>query len=94
MHVALYHAFNWNPPKFGHVPLLVDGKGQKLSKRNADTDISFLRYRQGILSASLVNFAALLGWSHIQKSDIFSLEELAQVVWYFGNDCTRVAADI
>lgn len=80
MHVALYNAFKWEPPRFGHVPLLVDKSGQKLSKRNADIDLSSFKDQQGIFPATLVNFAALLGWSHSQKSDIFDLEELEQLV--------------
>jgi glutamyl-tRNA synthetase len=80
MHVALYNAFNWTPPRFGHVPLLVDKSGQKLSKRNADIDLSYFKDKQGVFAATLVNFAALLGWSHTQKSDVFSLEELEQLV--------------
>lgn len=80
MHVALYNAFKWTPPQFGHVPLLVDKSGQKLSKRNADIDLSFFKDTQGVFAATLVNFAALLGWSHTQKSDIFNLEELEQLV--------------
>ncbi|PKX99458.1 glutamate--tRNA ligase MSE1 [Aspergillus novofumigatus IBT 16806] len=79
MHVALYNAFNWTPPRFGHVPLLVDKSGQKLSKRNADIDLSFFKDKQGVFAATLVNFAALLGWSHTQKSDVFSLDELEQL---------------
>ncbi|EHA24872.1 hypothetical protein ASPNIDRAFT_121468, partial [Aspergillus niger ATCC 1015] len=79
MHVALYNAFKWTPPQFGHVPLLVDKSGQKLSKRNADIDLSFFKDTQGVFAATLVNFAALLGWSHTQKSDIFNLEELEQL---------------
>ncbi|EAW19194.1 glutamate--tRNA ligase MSE1 [Aspergillus fischeri NRRL 181] len=79
MHVALYHAFNWTPPRFGHVPLLVDKSGQKLSKRNADIDLSFFKDNQGVFAATLVNFAALLGWSHTQKSDVFSLDELERL---------------
>ncbi|OJJ51213.1 hypothetical protein ASPZODRAFT_148537 [Penicilliopsis zonata CBS 506.65] len=79
MHMALYNAFNWTPPSFGHVPLLVDKNGQKLSKRNADIDLSFFKDKQGVFAASLINFSALLGWSHSQKSDVFSLEELEQM---------------
>ena len=80
LHIALYNAFNWPPPRFGHVPLLTDRSGQKLSKRNADIDIASFKDQQGILPAALVNFAALLGWSHAQKSDIFSLGELERIV--------------
>ncbi|KAJ5690573.1 hypothetical protein N7462_004965 [Penicillium macrosclerotiorum] len=79
MHMALYNAFKWTPPQFGHVPLLVDKNGQKLSKRNADIDLSSFKDKQGIFPATLVNFAALLGWSHSQKSDVFNLEELEQI---------------
>jgi glutamyl-tRNA synthetase len=80
MHMALYNAFKWTPPSFAHVPLLVDKSGQKLSKRNADIDLSSFRDQQGIFPSTLVNFASLLGWSHSEKSDVFSLKELEQIV--------------
>ena len=37
LHVALYQAFGWEPPKFAHLPLILkpNGKG-KLSKRDGD----------------------------------------------------------
>lgn len=74
-HLALYEAFGWTPPAFAHVGLLVDEAGHKLSKRKLDTDISNFS-RMGILPESLVNFVALLGWSHTQKSDVMSLAQL------------------
>ncbi|WEW61248.1 Glutamate--tRNA ligase mitochondrial [Emydomyces testavorans] len=79
MHVALYDAFQWQPPIFGHVPLLVEKSGQKLSKRNADIDIACFRDEKKIMPATLINFAALLGWSHSQKSDVFDLKELEEI---------------
>ncbi|GAM35037.1 hypothetical protein TCE0_015r03026 [Talaromyces pinophilus] len=78
MHVALYNAFDWTPPQFGHVPLLVDLNGQKLSKRNSNIDISFYR-DSGILPSTLLNYAALLGWSHNQKSEVFSLKDMEEI---------------
>ena len=80
MHMALYNAFKWEPPQFGHVPLLTDQSGQKLSKRNADIDLSSFKDQQGIFAETLINFAALLGWSHSQKSDVFNLTELEKIV--------------
>lgn len=77
LHVALYSAFGWNTPSFGHVPLLVNADGQKLSKRHFDLDVSSFR-NQGIYSEAFVNFAALLGWSHRRKSDVMTLQELEQ----------------
>lgn len=76
LHVALYNAFGWSPPQYGHVPLLVDHNKQKLSKRNFDSDISSFRDKQAIFPETLTNFAALLGWSHQQKSDVMDLAQL------------------
>lgn len=79
LHVALYHAFGWSPPQFGHVPLLVDHNKQKLSKRNFDSDIASFRDQRGIFPEALTNFAALLGWSHQQKSDVMGLADLESI---------------
>lgn len=80
-HLALYKAFGWTPPAFAHVGLLVDEAGRKLSKRKLDTDIANFR-RMGILPEALTNFVALLGWSHDQKSDVMSLDQLVQNVCF------------
>ena len=77
LHVALYAAMGWNTPSFGHVPLLVNSNGQKLSKRQFDLDVASFRDR-GIFPDAFVNFAALLGWSHQRKSDLMTLQELEQ----------------
>lgn len=79
LHVALYHAFGWSPPQYGHVPLLVNHEKQKLSKRNFDSDISTFRDKQAVFPETLTNFAALLGWSHQQRSDVMDLAELESV---------------
>lgn len=36
-------AFGWEPPVFGHLPLLINADGTKLSKRQGDIDIKSLR---------------------------------------------------
>ena len=55
---------------------MTDEEQNKLSKRNFDTDIRALREKQGILSESLVNFLALLGWRNPQQNDVMNLREL------------------
>jgi len=75
-HIAMYQAFGWTPPEFAHVGLLVDENGNKLSKRNFDTDITAFREME-IFPETLTNFAALLGWSHKEKSDVMDLQTLA-----------------
>lgn len=78
-HLAMYQAFGWSPPQFAHVGLLVDAKKQKLSKRTGSIDIASYR-NNGVFPETLTNFVALLGWSHYEKSDVMSLEELVQKV--------------
>jgi glutamyl-tRNA synthetase len=74
-HIAMYSAFGWEPPEFAHVGLLVDEHGNKLSKRNFDTDITAFKEME-IFPETLTNFAALLGWSHKEKSDVMDLQTL------------------
>ncbi|KAF2710035.1 glutamyl-tRNA synthetase [Pleomassaria siparia CBS 279.74] len=84
-HVAMYNAFGWTPPQFAHVGLLVDEQGNKLSKRNFDTDITAFGEME-IFPETLTNFAALLGWSHNEKSDVM---DLATLVKKFSMKFTR-----
>ena len=42
-HVSLYSAFGWSAPAFGHLPLLVNETGAKLSKRKDDVGIESFR---------------------------------------------------
>lgn len=87
-HLTMYQAFGWQPPEFAHVGLLMDQNGQKLSKRNLDIDIASFKDKMGILPEVLTNFVALLGWSHNQKKDIMTLEQLIHNVsaryWVHG----------
>ena len=61
-HVILYNSFNWNVPKFVHLPLLLNSNRSKLSKREGDVSVEDFR-NQGYLSSALCNFIALLGWN-------------------------------
>ncbi|RKF57938.1 Glutamate--tRNA ligase, mitochondrial [Golovinomyces cichoracearum] len=81
MHLALYQAFGWDPPTFSHVGLLLNKSKQKLSKRNGSQYIADFR-SEGIFPETLTNFAALLGWSHREKSDTMSMKDLIKNVRY------------
>ncbi|RFU34964.1 hypothetical protein B7463_g1404, partial [Scytalidium lignicola] len=76
-HLAMYEAFGWTAPQFAHVGLLVNHKNQKLSKRDGSIDISSYR-DQGVFSETLTNFVALLGWSHGEKTDVMSMQDLIE----------------
>lgn len=62
-HIALYQAFGWTPPIFAHLGLLVNPDGTKLSKRNADVDLSTYKTGGRIFPAALLAWLANLGSS-------------------------------
>ena len=76
--VLLYQAFGWTPPKFIHLPLILNKTGGKLSKRQGDVFVE--NYRdQGYLPEALVNFCALLGWHPKGDQEILKLCELEKI---------------
>jgi len=76
-HILLYQAFGWDPPRYIHLPLILDKSGGKMSKRLGEVSIASYRER-GYLSEAIVNYLALLGWSPGDTREIFSLEELVE----------------
>ena len=80
LHYDIYTAFDWKPPSFAHVGLLVDQNKAKLSKRNADLalDVASMRDKHGVLPAPLINFLALLGWSNPTNNDVMELDDLVR----------------
>lgn len=77
-HVLLYSAFGWEMPVYAHLPLILRPTGAgKLSKRFGDVEIRDFR-RKGYLPEAMINYVARVGWSHDDKTEIFSREELIQ----------------
>jgi glutamyl-tRNA synthetase len=75
--IAIYRAFGWDIPKFYHVPMILNGEGKKLSKRDGATNA--MEYKAlGYLPEALLNFLARLGWSYGDQ-EIFSREELLRL---------------
>ncbi len=73
--IALYEALSLTPPRFGHVPLTLNSRRQKLSKR--DGSVSIQEYRDlGYLPEAVNNFIALLGWNPGDEREFFTLAEL------------------
>jgi len=74
-HVLLYQFFGWKPPKFVHLPLLLNFDKSKLSKRQGDVAVEDY-LNQGYLPEALLNFISLLGWNPGNDKEIFSQKEL------------------
>ncbi|WWO99708.1 MAG: glutamate--tRNA ligase [Candidatus Dasytiphilus stammeri] len=61
-------------PDYAHLPMILDEKGKRLSKRQGT--LSVMQYRdKGYLPEALLNYLVRLGWSCGDK-EIFSIEEM------------------
>ncbi len=77
--ILLYEALGAKPPVFAHMPLTLDLKKRKISKRTHGEVVSVQWYREmGFIPWALVNFLVLLGWNPGTDQEIFSKEELIQ----------------
>lgn len=77
-HVLLYEALGWDRPLFAHLPILRNPDRSKLSKRKNPVWASWY-LEQGFLKEAVLNYLALMGWSHPKEKEIFSLEEFIEV---------------
>ncbi|MCX6810326.1 MAG: glutamate--tRNA ligase family protein [Candidatus Berkelbacteria bacterium] len=75
LHIILQKLFNYNIPKYAHIPMILGTDRSKLSKRHAATAVSDYK-KMGYLPEALVNFMALLGWNPKDDREIFSLDDL------------------
>ncbi len=78
LHVLLYQAFGWEPPKYCHLPMVMGKDGQKLSKRHGSTSVIEFR-KQGCLPEALLNYVSLVGWSFDGEREFFTKDELEKV---------------
>ncbi|HZE97139.1 MAG TPA: glutamate--tRNA ligase [Planctomycetota bacterium] len=84
--LQLFQAFGWTPPDYGHMPLIFDPNGAKLSKREIEmyrsiglpVTVSECQ-RLGYLPEAIVNFLALLGWSPGNNLELMTLEEMVKL---------------
>jgi len=77
--VLLYQALGAKVPVFAHMPLTLDLKKAKISKRSHGEIVAVQFYRDhGFIPWALVNFLVLLGWNPGDDREIFSKEELIQ----------------
>ncbi len=75
--VLLYEALDAPQPVFAHMPLTLDTKKAKISKRSHGEIVAIQFYRDnGFIPWAFNNFLALLGWSAGNDQEFFSKEEL------------------
>ena len=74
----LYDSFGWEKPVYIHCPPVMKDAQNKLSKRNGDASYQDLMAK-GYLSAAVLNYILLLGWSPKGEEEIFTLDEMVKI---------------
>ncbi len=78
--LAIYEALGKESPIFGHMTLITNEEGKKLSKRDESIMQFIEQYKnKGYLPEAIFNFLSLLGWSPEGEEEIFSTEELIKI---------------
>ncbi|MGX9372685.1 glutamate--tRNA ligase [Mycoplasma sp. 3398] len=77
--LAIYESLNWTPPVFGHLTIITNMEGKKLSKRDKTLKQFIEDYKnEGYNSHAIFNFLSLLGWTSKDSQEIMSHEELIE----------------
>lgn len=76
-HIALFRAFGVEPPKYGHIPLILNADGSKMSKRDRGASLSTYM-EEGFLPEAVDNYLCLLGWSPKDNREKLSLAEVVE----------------
>ncbi|MBK1790681.1 glutamate--tRNA ligase family protein [Persicirhabdus sediminis] len=76
-HLQLFEAFGVEPPKYAHLPLILNMDGSKMSKRDQGAAVGTYA-PEGFLPEAVFNFISLLGWSPKDDSEIFSINEIVE----------------
>ena len=76
-HIALFRAFGVAPPHYGHIPLILNTDGTKMSKRDQGASMTY--YMQGgFLPEAVNNYLCLLGWSPKDNREKLALDEVVE----------------
>jgi glutamyl-tRNA synthetase len=76
-HIALFKAFGVEPPKFAHIPLILNSDGSKMSKRDRGASLSTY-WEEGFLPEAVDNYLCLLGWSPKENREKFPMAEVIE----------------
>jgi glutamyl-tRNA synthetase len=77
-HVELYKAFGVEPPRFAHIPLILNPDGSKMSKRDKGASVQGY-IEQGYAPEAVRNYLCLLGWSPKDNREILPIEEIVKI---------------
>jgi glutamyl-tRNA synthetase len=83
-HIALFRAFGVEPPRYAHIPMILNIDGTKMSKSDPDAAKARLASLQtyiddGFVPEAVRNYLCLLGWSPKDNREVMPIEEVIRV---------------
>ena len=77
-HIELYEALGATPPRFAHIPLILNRDGSKMSKRDAGSSLTSY-IEQGYAPEAVRNYLCLLGWSPKDNREKLETSEVVRI---------------
>ena len=77
-HIELYRALGATPPRFAHIPLIMNKDGSKMSKRDQGASVDYY-IKRGYRPEAVRNYLSLLGWSPKDNREKMSIEEITKI---------------
>jgi glutamyl-tRNA synthetase len=76
-HLALFEAFGATPPRYAHIPLILNPNGSKMSKRDEGASIGEYMTK-GYTPEAVRNYLCLLGWSPKDNREIIDIKDVLE----------------
>lgn len=77
-HIELYRALGATPPRFAHIPLILNRDGSKMSKRDEGARVAAY-IEQGYAPEAVRNYLCLLGWSPKDNREKIDIDEVVKL---------------
>jgi glutamyl-tRNA synthetase len=77
-HIELIRALGASPPRYAHIPLILNRDGSKMSKRDEGARVEYY-IRGGYLPAAVRNYLCLLGWSPKDNREKMDINEIVRI---------------
>ena len=83
-HIALFRAFGVEPPRYAHIPMILNIDGTKMSKSDPDAAKARLASLQtyiddGFVPEAVRNYLCLLGWSPKDNREVMPIDEVIKL---------------
>ena len=77
-HIEIIRALGAEPPRYAHIPLILNPGGTKMSKRDEGARVEYY-IRKGYLPSAVRNYLCLLGWSPKDNREKIDIDEIVRI---------------